>query len=61
MSLLGIVVAFLVIGFAVYLIKLLPVDALSEKIAVAVMVFVLMIWILQSLGVLGPIEPIRIR
>ena len=61
MSLLGIVVAILVIGFAVYLIKLLPVDELFKKIAIAVIVFVLIIWILQSLGVLGPIEPIRIR
>ncbi len=60
-SLLGIVIALILIGVALYLVNLIPMDATIRKIIQIVVVVVVVLWILQSLGLLGSIGNIGIK
>lgn len=54
-SLISIIVALIVIGFGLWLVEQLPLDATVKKIIVGVAIFLVVIWVLQSLGFLGNI------
>jgi len=49
-SLVGILLALLVIGLILYLINLLPVDAMIKNIAYVVVIIFIIIWLVQLLG-----------
>jgi hypothetical protein len=51
-SLTRIIVTLLVVGFLLYLAQLLPLEATVRRILQAVVVFVLVLWLVQALGIL---------
>ena len=60
-SLITIIVALILVGVALYLINLIPMDATIKKIIyVLVMVFVVL-WLLQSFGIIGSLSSIGIK
>lgn len=63
MTLLGLVVTIVVVGFLLWLLtKYVPMEPMVRQILVAVVVIVLALWILSALGVLGALDrPIRVR
>ena len=57
----SIIVALLVLGFLWWLIDQIPViDATFKRIAKAVLIFFVIIWLIQGLGLLAPLERITI-
>ncbi len=62
MSILSIVVVLLVMGFVWWLIDVIPsIDGTFKMIAKGVLVFFVVLWLLQQLGVIGPLDQLRIR
>ena len=55
MSLVGLLIAILIIGLIIYLIGLLPIQQPFKSIAYAIVVIILILWLAQGLGVLGPV------
>ena len=49
MTLIGLIIFLVIIGFVLYLINMLPIDASIKKIIHIVVIFVIIIWVLQSL------------
>lgn len=58
MSLISLVIALIVIGAALYIISLLPIDGTIKKIINMVVILVVLLWILGLF--LGPLDTIRI-
>jgi len=50
MSLIGLIIGLVIIGFVLYLIQMLPIDGTIKKIIYAVVILVVIIWVLQGLG-----------
>lgn len=62
MPILSIVVVLLVMGFVWWLIdNISSIDATFKALAKGVLVFFVVLWLLQQLGVLGPLDQLRIR
>ncbi len=62
MSLLGIVIALLVVGVLLWLFETyIPMDATIKRIIQAVVIIVVVIWLLQVFGILGYATDIRIH
>lgn len=62
MSLLSLILVLVIIGFVLYLVnQLIPLDPQIKKILNVAVVIFLVIWLIQSLGLLGPLATIRIR
>jgi uncharacterized membrane protein YwzB len=61
MSLLAIVVVLFVIGLLMWALNQFPIDAMIKKIIYVVVVVFVVIWLLQSFGLLGAIGDIRIK
>lgn len=49
MSLVGLLIAVIVVGLLVYLIRMLPIDEPFKNIAIIVLVIILIIWLLGGL------------
>ena len=62
MSILAIVVVLLVLGFVWWLVDKIPsIDDTFRNIAKGVLVFFVILWLLQQVGILGPLDQLRIR
>ena len=62
MSLISVVVVLIVVGVALWLINnYIPMDGKIKSILNVVVIIVVAIWLLQSFGILGRINGIRIR
>lgn len=60
-SLIGIVIALILIGVALYLVNLIPMDGTIRKIIQIVVIVVVVLWLLQALGLLGSVSNIGIK
>jgi hypothetical protein len=54
-ALISIIVTLIVIGLLLYLIGLIPMDGTIKQIIRVVIIIAVIIWLLQSFGLLGPI------
>ena len=54
-SLIGVLVFLIIIGVILYVIQLLPIDALIKRICYIVVLVFCLLWLLQLLGGIGPI------
>jgi hypothetical protein len=54
-ALISIIVTLIVIGLLLYLIGLIPMDGTIKQIIRVVVILAVIIWLLQSFGLLGPI------
>lgn len=62
MTLISLIIVLVVLGILMYLINaFVPMDANIKKVLNIAVVVVLILWLIQSLGLLGPIGSIRIR
>ena len=62
MSLMGLILTLIVVGVLLWLINnYVPMDRKIKSIVNAVVVVVVVIWVLQSVGLLGSLHNIRIR
>lgn len=62
MTLVGIIIALVVLGFVMYLINtFVPMEAGIKKLLNIAVILIVVLWIVQGMGLLGPIENIRIR
>lgn len=50
---LTLIVALIVVGFALYIVNLLPIDATIKKIIWAVVVLMVCLWVLEALGAIN--------
>ena len=51
-SIIGIVVALIIIGVAMYLVDLIPMDATIKRILQIVVILVVVLWVLEALGII---------
>lgn len=56
MSLVSLVVALIIVGFCLWLVSLLPIDGTIKTIINGVVIFFVIIWVLQSLNIIGSIS-----
>jgi hypothetical protein len=62
MSLIGLVITLVVVGVLLYLLNnYVPMDHKIKTIINVVVVIVVILWVLQSFGVLGSLRDVRIR
>ena len=62
MSLIGLVLTLVVVGVLLWLINnYVPMDSKIKTIINVVVVLVVVIWLLQAFGLLGPLRDLRIR
>jgi hypothetical protein len=62
MSLISVVVVLVVVGVVLWLVNnYIPMDGKIKSILNVVVIIVLAIWLLQSFGIIGPINGIRIK
>lgn len=62
MSLLSLLIVLAVVGFVLWLItQYIPMNETVKRIIVAVTVLILCVWLLQTFGVLGRMEQVRIH
>lgn len=50
MSIIGLIVLLLIVGFCSWLIMQIPMDANIKKIIIAIIIFLMVLWTIQSLG-----------
>lgn len=55
MNLIGILIFLIIIGAILYVIQLLPIDALIKRICYVIVVVFVLIYLLQLLGAVGPV------
>jgi hypothetical protein len=62
MSLIGLVLTLVVVGVLLYLLNnYVPMDSKIKTIINVVVVIVVILWLLQSFGILGSLRDVRIR
>ena len=59
-TLISIIITLVVIGLLLYLIGLIPMDSTIKQIIRIVVIIAVILWLVQSLGLLGP-HPIHLR
>ena len=55
-ALISIIVTLIVVGLLLYLIGLIPMDGAIKQIIRVVVIILVILWLLRSFGLLGPIE-----
>ena len=60
MGLGSLIIALVVVGLLLYLLNLLPIDGTIKTIIRVVVIVFLIIWVIQSLGLLSSLDNIRI-
>lgn len=60
MTLLGLVVLLILVGVALYLIRLIPMDETIRKVISILVIVVVVLYIIQALGLLGGLD-IRLK
>lgn len=53
---LSIIVLLVIIGFGLWLLEQIPMDATVKKVIIGVAIFLVIIWVLQSLGIVGSLR-----
>jgi hypothetical protein len=53
MTLLGLIVALIIVGLLLYLVSTLPIDATIKTIIRAVVIVAVVLWLLEALGIFG--------
>jgi hypothetical protein len=62
MPLMNILIVLVIVGVLLYIVEtLLPIDATIKRIIHIVVVLAVCIWLLQALGVIGPLGSLRFR
>jgi hypothetical protein len=62
MSLIGLIIVLVLIGLLLYLInQFIPMDPKIKTILNVVVVIVVILWLIQAFGLLGPLDQIKIR
>lgn len=61
MTLLSLLITLVVIGVVMFLINQIPMDARIKNIIYVLAILFIVVWLLQSLGVLGNFGNVRIR
>lgn len=62
MSIVTLIVVLVVIGVILYFINVyIPMDPTIKKILNAAVIIILILWLLQAFGLLGPLESVRLR
>jgi hypothetical protein len=61
MSLIGLILVLCLIGLLLYIVNMLPLDATIKKVIHIVALIVVVLWLLQVFGVLGPLGEVRVR
>ena len=56
-GLISIIVTLVVIGLVLYLIDLIPMDGTIKQIIRLLIIILVVIWLLQAFGLIGPIGP----
>lgn len=52
MTLIGLVVVLLVVGVALYLVSLIPMDATIKRVIQVIVILVIILWVLSAVGLL---------
>ncbi len=60
-SLVTIVIGLVIIGVALYLINLIPMDGTIRSIIYVIVMVAVVLWLLQALGIIGSLSSIGIR
>ena len=61
MSLIGIVIAIIVVGVLLWLVEAyIPMDATIKRILEAIVIIVLVLWLLEVFGILGAVNTIKV-
>ncbi len=60
MPLISLIIYLLIVGALLYLVSLAPIDATIKKIINGVVLLCVVIWLLQIVGLLAPLNTIRI-
>ena len=62
MSIVGLLVVLIFVGVALYLVRLIPMDATISKVITVLVVLAVILWVLEGFGLLtGYSHPIRFR
>lgn len=61
MTLVGLVVALIIVGLLLYLIQLLPIDAVIKQIIYVIVIVAVILWLISALGLLAWGPQIRLR
>lgn len=61
MSVVAIFMTLVVIGFLLYIVQLLPMDATVKRILQAAVIIVVGLWVLRELGVLAALDKVKVE
>lgn len=61
MSLIGLLVVLIVVGLLLWAVGQIPMDATIKRIITVVVIVFVCLWLLQALGLLGPMPDLRLR
>lgn len=61
MPLISILITLILLGVALYLINLIPMDAWIKQVIRVVAILVVVLWLLQALGLFGAFPVVRLR
>ena len=62
MTLVSLIIVLILVGVCLYLINtMIPMDAKIKTIINVVVILVVLLWVVQSIGLLGPINSIKIN
>ena len=61
MSLISLLVVLILVGFALWLVQQIPIDATIKRIIQGVVILFIVLWLLQAVGLVGSLGDIRIR
>lgn len=57
MTIISLVVVLILVGVALYLVRLIPMDATMQKIVTALVILTVVLWLLESLGLFAGVGP----
>lgn len=61
MTLISLIITLAVLGFVVYLITLIPMPTIFRQVIIGIVCLVLIIWVLQSLGLVTGMPALRLK
>ncbi len=62
MSLIGLLVTLVIVGVALYVVRLIPMDATIQKVITVLVLLAVVVWLLEGFGLFGGYtHPIRFR
>lgn len=60
MSLLTLIVTLALVGLALYLVNLIPMEPTIKKILTIAVIVIVVLWVISSLGLFAPLSSVRI-